>query len=553
MRSLVFGLAALALPAQLPSLPPSPLAAAEKSLHLLNRLAYGPRVGEAERLTQGGDAALAAWILAQLSPGRDPALEARLAAYPTLGMDIPALQKAFPLPTSAEARQELPPEQRPARIELELGAGKLLRAVYAERQVEEVLTDFWFNHFNVDWGKGECKWFVPAYERQAIRPHVFGRFRDLLAATAGHPAMLFYLDNWLSTREGFDPSRYVRLDDPKGRERLALEEAARLRDQERRLANRPPTMEQMLREARRPQPRKMGLNENYARELLELHTMGVDGGYTQQDVREVARCFTGWTLDQPRQAAVARFRPVAHDPGDKVVLGTRIGLGGVKDGEAVLDLLARHPATARFIATKLCRRFVADEPPPALVERVAEVFLKTGGELRQVYASIFFSPEFWSAGAYLAKVKSPLEFLASALRSLGAEVEDPAPLLRHLARMGQPLYRCAPPIGWKDTAEAWVSTGTLVNRLQLGLALGRPQVKAVTWTRQDLAAVPGAPPEAALDHVARLLLQRPLGPGSRAVLLKDLDGAGKPADGPAPGEPAKLVGLLLGSPEFQRR
>ncbi|HJV91579.1 MAG TPA: DUF1800 domain-containing protein [Holophagaceae bacterium] len=570
MRMTFLGLATLAVLAQgpqAPSLPASPLSAEQKALHLLNRLAYGPRPGDVERLAQGGDPALKAWILAQLQPGSDPALAARLKTYTTLELSIPELQKAYPRPEalakqeglSAEAakarRAEVPREQRPVHIEEELASAKLFRAVNAQRQLEEVLVDFWFNHFNVDWTKGECKWFVPDYERNAIRPFVFGRFRDLLGATAQHPAMLFYLDNWLSTREGFDPSQYDRM----GGNRQARAEARMLRDRNRESAGLPPAMpsaDQVAAAHAKPPARKMGLNENYARELMELHTLGVDGGYTQADVREVARCFTGWTLDQPRQAATPRFRPVAHDAGDKVVLGKAITAGGVKDGEAVLDLLAAHPATARFIATKLCRRFVADQPPSALVERVAQVFLSSGGDLRKTYAAVFFSPEFWSAEAHLAKVKTPFEFMASTLRGLDATLEDPLPLIAQLNRMGQPPYRCAPPTGWKDTAEAWVSTGALVNRVQLGMALGRQQVKAVSWDREDLrSAVRGAPPEEALDRLGRLLLHRPLSEATRSALLKELQGEEpRMPDGEIrPLNRAKLVGLLLGSPEFQRR
>jgi uncharacterized protein (DUF1800 family) len=300
---------------------------------------------------------------------------------------------------------------------------------------------------------------VGAYERDAIRPFVFGRFRDLLGATAAHPAMLFYLDNWNSTREGF---------------------AGR------------------------------GLNENYARELLELHTLGVDGGYTQNDVREVARCFTGWSLVPPRGKAAANgaaaglepgtyiFRPRAHDPGEKRVLGTSIPAGGGReDGERVLDLLARHPSTARFVATKLCRRFVSDDPPAALVGRVAAVFERTDGDLPSVYAAIFSAPEFWSDEAWHAKTKTPLELAASAVRALGGTVdpERAAPLARQVALMGEPLYKCAPPTGWGDASEAWMGAGTLVNRLAFGSALAAGRIPGVSGDPARLA--PGAADPAA--------------------------------------------------------
>jgi uncharacterized protein (DUF1800 family) len=314
-------------------------------------------------------------------------------------------------------------------------------------------------------GKGEDRWMIGAYERDAIRPFVFGSFRDLLEATASHPAMLFYLDNWTSTWDG-------------AREK---QESG--------------------------SPRRGGINENYARELLELHTLGVNGGYTEGDVREVARCFTGWSIVPPRAASVVAkgpaaglepgtfvFRPRAHDPGEKRVLGTVIPAGGGRrDAEIVLDLLARHPSTARFVATKLCRRFVADDPPGALVARVASVFMRTGGDLRSVYAAIFSSPELWSDEAYRAKTKTPLELAASSVRALGGDV-DPAramPLARQVALMGQPLYKCQPPTGWADVADGWLSAGVLVNRLSFGVALAAGRIPGVTGDPSHLA--PGAP------------------------------------------------------------
>ena len=443
--------------------------APKEARHALDRLAYGPLPGESEAVAKAG---VAAWIRGQMSPTalEDSSVEAKLRGLPTLTMTVPELLREFPRPQDVakangiekdgpDAREKIneliPPERRPAVIEQQLAAAKLVRAVESRRQLQEVLADFWFNHFNVFDGKGEDRWMVGAYERDAIRPHVFGRFRDLLGATASHPAMLFYLDNWTSTREGLN-----------GR----------------------------------------GLNENYARELMELHTLGVDGGYTQQDVREVARCFTGWSI-VPRRGAKAPkgpaanlepgtfvFRPRAHDPGEKHVLGAVIPAGGGReDGERVLDLLAAHPATARFVAEKLCRRFVSDDPPAGLVERVAAVFRTTDGDLRSVYAAIFSSKEFWSDAAFGAKTKTPLELAASAVRALGGSV-DPAralPLARQVALMGQPLYKCQPPTGWADTAEAWVSAGMLVNRITFGAALAAGKVPGVTADPSVLA--PGVP------------------------------------------------------------
>jgi uncharacterized protein (DUF1800 family) len=437
----------------------------KQARHALERLAFGPLPGEAEEVARTG---VGTWIRGQMEPERieNDAVDGKLRDLPTLAMTVPALLRAFPRPQDVakangiekndpEAREKLkdliPPGKRPAVIDQELTAAKLVRAVESRRQLQEILVDFWFNHFNVSGDKGEDRWMVGAYEREAIRPFVFGCFRDLLEATASHPAMLFYLDNWTSTWEGVRGSPGSTF------------------------------------------PRR-GINENYARELMELHTLGVDGGYTQKDVREVARCFTGWSIVPPRGAKAATgaaanlepgtfvFRPRAHDPGEKRVLGTVIpASGGRADAELVLDLLARHPSTARFVATKLCRRFVSDDPPAALVARVASVFTRTGGDLRFVYAEIFSSPEFWSDAAYRSKTKTPLELAASAVRALGGRV-DPAqagPLARQVASMGEPLYKCQPPTGWGDTAAAWVGSGTLMNRVTFCAALAAGKMPGV--------------------------------------------------------------------------
>ncbi len=555
------------------TLPSPPSAAEARARHLLQRLTFGVRTQEIEKLAAGGDAAIQTWIADQMRPGTDPRIEKQLEVFSTLAMGIPELQQKFPRPEIVAKREGLDPkgkeedkeklrellpfEQRPARIEEELQSAKLIRATLSSRQLEERLVDFWFNHFNVDLSKNEVRWFVGSYERDAIRPHVFGSFRDLLGATAHHPAMLWYLDNWMSVRDGFDPSQYARLDNPRAMARKDRAEAKMLRDEQRALQGRLPaqsTLQNIEGQAKPQAKRPMGLNENYARELLELHTLGVDGGYTQNDVREVARCFTGWTIDKPRESAASRFRPVAHDTGEKLVLGQKISDGGIKDGEHILDLLAHHPSTARFIATKLCRYFVSDAPPEALVKRVADVFMKTGGDLPKVYSAIFSSSEFWSAPE--AKIKSPFEVVVSSLRAVNAAIEDPLPLVRQVARMGQPLYRCAPPTGYKDVAETWVSSGALVNRLQWGLALGRQQVKAVSWDREDLRTpAKNETPAAALDRIALVLMGHTLSDASREALLKEVqedpnhtvDGEIRPVDR------TRLIGLILGSPEFQRR
>jgi uncharacterized protein (DUF1800 family) len=437
--------------------------------HLLSRATFGVRPGDVERVRALG---AATWLEQQLDPRRldDSAVEAALAPMTTLTMSIPALLREFPRPdqdlrdkirngevTRAEVMAMYPPHKRPGRIVAELSAAKMIRAVHSDRQLEEVMVDFWFNHFNVYALKGEGRWYVTAYERDAIRPHALGRFRDLVRATARHPAMLFYLDNWLSTRADFTM--------PIGPHR----------------------------------GRKAGLNENYARELLELHTLGVDGGYTQQDVTEVARAFTGWTIDRPRVNGAYVYRPARHDRDAKVVLGHRFPAGGGEsDGERVIDLVTRHPSTARFIAGKLVRRFVADDPPGALVERVAATFRATGGQTRAMLRTIFAAPEFWAPEARRAKIKKPFEFVASATRAVGGRVEGDGgfALARAVAEIGEPLYGAQPPTGHPDTAEAWVSTGALLARMNFALALtqGRyPGVRVDAGSAGGTALALGAP------------------------------------------------------------
>jgi uncharacterized protein (DUF1800 family) len=399
--------------------------------HALNRMAFGARPGDVERVRAMG---LNRYIEQQLHPEKisDNDATARIAALTTVRMSSRELAEKFERPAiEARRRAKAQGDEAPAprtrnqanAVINELAQQKLVRAIYSERQLQEVLTDFWFNHFNVDARKGPDRFLVTAYERDVIRPRVLGKFRDLLEADAKSPAMLFYLDNWMSNV-------------------------------------------------------RKGLNENYGRELMELHTLGVDGGYTQRDVTEVARAFTGWTIDKPRQGGGFRFEPRLHDDGEKIVLGHRIKAGGgMRDGEQVLDILAEHPSTARFIATKLVRRFVSDTPPPSLVDRAAARFRQTGGDLREVMRTILTSPEFLSRDAFDVKVKTPFEFVVSAERALAADVaggpgeNDAMPLVRIMQQLGMPLYQCQPPTGYKDTTDAWVNTGALVARMNVALRL----------------------------------------------------------------------------------
>ena len=369
----------------------------------------------------------------------------RLAAFEALP---PARQNEILVALPQGVRQAMfpaaPPELRrklelaagPQQVvALDLSQGKLLRAIYSNRQLEELLTDFWFNHFNIYLDKGADHFLITEYERDVIRPHVLGRFRDLLEATAKSPAMLFYLDNWQSRAPG---------------------QAGR---------------------GKRAQP---GLNENYGRELMELHTLGVDGGYTQRDVTEVARCFTGWTIDQPGQGGPFSFNPRMHDQAEKTVLGVRIPPGGgIEDGEKVLDILARHPSTAHFISRKLAIRFVADDPPPALVEHMAQTFLKTNGNLRAVMTTMLESREFWSLGAYRSKLKSPLELVASAVRAADGDVDFATGLVNQLAQMGQPLYRKQEPTGYSNSSQEWLNSAGLLARMNFAVNLASNKVQGV--------------------------------------------------------------------------
>ncbi len=503
---------ALGGPAGTGPVPPA-LTATQRALHVLTRLGYGPRPGDVAAVARGG---AEAWIEAQLAPERlaDRQAEARLAALSVPGMPPAALMAAYPLPSAGGQPGGPPrPEQSPLRLLGELQQARLLRAVYSERQLLEVMVDFWLNHFSVFAGKGTVRYYLPDYERTAIRPHALGRFRDLLGAVAHHPAMLYYLDAWLSTAEAI-----------------------------------------------RPGEGRAGLDESYARELLELHTLGVDG--LASDVVATARAFTGWTIDHPRpghprSGGGFRFDPGAHDRGPKTILGHAFPAGGgQEEGERTLDLLARDPATARFVATKLARRFVADDPPPALVARAAAVFRETDGDIRAVVRSIVRSPDFFSSAAYRAKVKTPLEFTASALRALGAETDAGPAIQRTLGAMGQPLYGAQAPTGYADRAEAWTSAGALLARLHLAQALAANRV-AGTAVDLDRVLPASATPEAAVERLVETLVGGELSAESRAVLEEAL---AQPAvrraalDDPvsAP-DLATIAALVLGSPEFQRR
>ena len=453
-----------------------------------------------------------------------------------------------------EFLEGLPPKQKETLLAMNNPGGvvtgeqtqaKLLRAIYSERQLDEVMTDFWFNHFNVFVDKGVDRLLLSSYERDVIRPHALGKFEDLLVATAKSPAMLFYLDNWLSVGPDSDQSLGIPAH-PSGAD------------------GRP--------RPSRPNPRKRpsGLNENYGRELLELHTLSVNGGYSQRDVTEVAKVFTGWTIDKPAEGGGFKFDPRMHQPGPKFVLGRRIKFKGEGEGLEVLHRLATSPQTAHFISLKLAQRFVSDAPPPALVDRMTKTFLKKKGDIRELLTVLFRSPEFWDDGAYRAKAKTPLEFVASALRATSAEVDDALPLTRQLNNMGMPLYGAQPPTGYSMKAETWVSSSALLNRMNFALALTAGKIKDV---KVDVAQLAGSnspdPPQDSIRILSVLeasLLNGDISKQTHDSITAQIataaaNGAsvknnkpGTDTDAEAPRtDISTIAGLLLGSPEFQRR
>ncbi|HVM76168.1 MAG TPA: DUF1800 domain-containing protein [Candidatus Saccharimonadales bacterium] len=608
----------------LKGLPITELNEDEAVQHALNRLAYGPRPGDVERIKQMG---LAKWIDEQLNPKSidDHAVETRLSVYPTLTMSSARLMTEYPNPKQAEKKAERTPlaptreqaaqsqadaaitamsremdasggtngegngsdangtmvanasntdvpspmkmnpatpgagqrgalsvdpnavpraiaddSKRPARVVEELAMAKVTRAVYSERQLQQVMDDFWFNHFNVYAQKGEVKWYLTSYERDVIQPNTLGKFKDLLTATAKSPAMLFYLDNYLSA-------------DPRAAERQAQQRA--MRQAMRRGPYGYPPRPQPQQGQKKKQER--GLNENYGREVMELHTLGVDGGYTQKDVTEVARCFTGWTIEKPREIATFKFDEKLHDPDPKVVLGKKIHAGGMKDGEQVIELLVKNPNTAKFISTKLARRFVSDTPPEALVARMAKSFQKSNGDIKEVMRTMIYSPEFWSKDAYRAKIKTPYELVVSSVRALGTDVDTPMPLVQWVGRIGEPLYQCQPPTGYSDKAEAWVNTGALLSRLNFSLALAGNKVRG---SRSDVNAVlgsdSGSDAKEALDRAVQVFLVEAT-PGTVDTLQKQLDNPqvvqAKLDDPVKQVDLGVVTGLVLGAPEFQRR
>ncbi len=429
-------------------------------------------------------------------------------------------------------------------VDGELAESKLLRDIYSERQLDEVMTDFWYNHFNVFIGKGPDRYMITAYERDVIRPHALGKFKDLLIATAKSPAMLFYLDNWQS----IGPNSDIALYGPGG-QRVRRDRYGR------RFPVRP-----------RPAKNRSGLNENYAREVMELHTLGVDGGYNQKDVTELAKVLTGWSIEQPQRGGDFKFNERAHEPGNKYVLGHKVGDHGEREGVEMLEMLAHHPSTAKFISRKLAMRFVSDNPPQSLIDKMADTFKKKDGDIREVLKTMFNAPEFWSQDAYRAKVKTPLEFVASSVRASSVDIQNALPLVQFLNRMGMPLYGMQPPTGYSMKADAWVNSSALLNRMNFALTLGSGKLPGTSLDQQALVhgashgtsygSVP-PDPEAALAVLETDILAGDVSAQTHQVLLKQLNDpkvTQRKFDDPnRPPNYGAIAGLIMGSPEFQRR
>lgn len=518
----------------------------EQAAHVLSRLAFGPRSQDIARVKAMGTSA---WIAQQLDPERiaDPEVDALKAKFTVSDDSARHLVDLAPPPDiwlrrlkaqrglASNAQFAMSGEDSAAlkalgananRFADQIVALRVARAQVSERQLLEVMTDFWENHFSVFNGKMPTRFTLLEYDRDVIRPHALGRFRDLLGAVAHSPAMLYYLDNYQSAAD-----------------------SAHLNVNEWKKAQSTNTRPRIF--------RRNGLNENYGRELLELHTLGVDGGYTQADVIDVARALTGWTIENPREGGGFLFRPESHDAEAKLVLGHALPPGrGIEDGNDVLDILAKHPSTARYIATKLAQRFVADTPSAALVARTAKVFRDSDGDIRATVRAIVTSPEFFARTSYRSKIKSPFEYVVSMRRAIDALPDTTARTAQAMGRLGQPLWGKQTPNGWPETGEQWMNSGALLNRINFAsqVAMGRfPDTAVESWAVwRSLALSPYSQQvQGVIDHV----LGGNISPDTREILetgRNPLSPSDKSGTSVRPGL-RDLLGLALGSPEFQRR
>jgi uncharacterized protein (DUF1800 family) len=516
----------------------------DSALHALNRLAYGPRPGEIERVAQAG---VLRWIDAQLAPDEidDATLARREREFDVLKYDrgdLAALyaevqrarqQRKRMGDTAADKLDASPVAVKGRRFAAQFQQLAVVRAALSERQLYEVMVDFWTNHFNVYFAKGADRFLTPDYIEHTIRPHALGKFADLLIATAQSPAMLFYLDNWESVAPGAAPPRAMRL---QARPFFG-----------RRPGLFPPPRDRMQKDSLRARAPR-GINENYARELLELHTLGVDGGYDQNDVVEVARIFTGWSIQRPQQGGDFEFHDWAHDTGDKQVLGIEFERGhGMDEGIRLLKLLANHPATMHHIGRQLCQRFVNDDPPDGCVDDAVVAWQRTHGDIREVLRAIFHGPDFWAAANVRAKVKTPLEFVVSAARAVAAEPDTTPRLAQVVARLGEPLYLHVAPDGYPEREDAWVNSGALLDRMNAAVALAAGRlpgaVVALDSVTQDTVDV-----QQLIAAVDERILGGTMWESTKRVISGQLSDVKDPVQARA-----LAVGLAIGGPEFQRQ
>ena len=511
----------LALAAQMPALTPR-----DSAFHALNRLAYGARPGEADSVARFG---VMKWIERQLDADHvsDSHLAQREREFKILSYDRGDLAGRYRDATRERQRlqreaaatgdstriRDAHPMQEFRELGGELQQLAIVRAALSERQLHEVMVDFWTNHFNVFVGKGADRFLLPSYIEETIRPRALGRFDELLIATAESPAMMFYLDNAQSVAPGSTPPRPLR--SLFARRRFGMNE---------------------MPEDRRRRP--TGINENYARELLELHTLGVDGGYTQQDIIEVARIFTGWSIEPPDRGAGFVFRDWAHDRGTKRVFGLTFDDDGKDEGIRLLKFLANQHATMHHVSAKLCARFVADEPPDGCIDAAVAAWQKTHGDIRTVLRAIFTSPDFWTPQAARSKVKTPLEFVVSALRATAIEPDDTPRFAQLVARLGEPLYQQPAPTGYAETEAHWVNSGALLARMNAAMAIAK-----------DCSSIPAIEDHAQLvETIDRQLLAGSMSAHTKSVILEQLADVTDPMQARA-----LAVGLALGGPDFQKQ
>ncbi len=534
---------------------PTVSTARDSALHVLNRLAYGTTAGLVDRIAQEG---VLRWIDRQLavSATDDPGLGGVLARFDLLTTSQEELVRSYFVvqrerranrreATPDSALNTMSPEQRERMMPPEARAlrGKIgqapqlvvVRAVASEHQLAEVMADFWSNHFNIFIGKNVARVYLPSYIEETIRPRIFGRFEDLLVATAKSPAMMVYLDNAQSIMPGARPPEQVR---PAGRRRAMLGLRGR------------PGMGARLDSARMAleERRPSGLNENYARELMELHTLGVDGGYSQKDVTEVARILTGWSVARPAQGSGFVFNGWAHDRGAKTVLGVEFPSGsGQDEGMRLLAMLADSPSTAHYVSVKLCARFVSDTPPDGCIDNAVGAWKRSGGEMREVLRAIFRSPDFWAPANRSAKVKSPLEFVVSAVRVLGGVPDTTVRLAGAVGRLGQPLYQHVAPNGYPEHEEDWVNSGALLNRMNFAMQLAANRLPGVT-VDLDRVLPPTDDHAALVNAVDRIVLGGKMTARTRSVITEQIAQITNPVQARA-----FALGLAIGGPEFQKQ